>query len=200
MALFSEQIVRNRAKQEMKRSSNIYKSQNQILNESVSSFNEFKSYDIFLSHSSKDSELILGMKGILEDLGYSVYVDWVDDPLMDRTRVDKNTAGKLKERMRASDSLFYVTTDNAIDSKWMPWECGYFDGFREKVAIVPVQKNPYSNNYTGQEYLGLYPYCVRQNNKIGNPKLWIHNNENEYIVYDDWVKKPNNEVTWRQAS
>ena len=200
MTIFSEQSVRDRAKKEMRRSTYLYKSESQILNESASSFNKFKSYDIFLSHSSRDAEIILGMKGILEDLGYSVYVDWVDDPQLDRTKVGKNTASKLRERMNSSKSLFYVTTDNAISSKWMPWECGYFDGFREKVAIVPVQKFAFSNEYNGQEYLGLYPYCIKQNDIKGNPRLWIHNDKNEYLVYDTWVKTPNSDIEWRRAS
>jgi len=200
MSIFNEQVVRNRAKKEMQRSANIYKTKNQILNESVSSFNKFKTYDIFLSHSSKDSELILGMKGMLEDLGYSVYIDWVDDPQLDRTAVDKATAAKLRERMQSSKSLLYVTTDNAIDSKWMPWECGYFDGLREKVAILPIQKYSFSNKYDGQEYLGLYPYCTSQDDTSGKPRLWIYNDQKEYLVYDVWVKTPNSEVTWKRAS
>ncbi|HCD13151.1 hypothetical protein [Shewanella sp.] len=67
MALFTDGEIRNRAKKEMQRSQNIYKSQAKVLDESASAFNKFKTYDIFLSHSAKDSELILGMKGILED-------------------------------------------------------------------------------------------------------------------------------------
>jgi hypothetical protein len=46
----------------------------------------------------------------LEDLGYSVYLDWRDDPTLDRKRVSPATAAKLRERMSASKSLFYSTT------------------------------------------------------------------------------------------
>ncbi|TOP41857.1 toll-Interleukin receptor, partial [Vibrio parahaemolyticus] len=127
MALFTESTIRARAQKEMQRSNNIYKSKSQVLNESVASFNKFRTYDIFLSHSSKDAELILGVKATLEDMGYSVYVDWVNDPQLDRSKVNESTAQLLRERMDASKSLFYVTTENAESSKWMPWECGYFD-------------------------------------------------------------------------
>lgn len=34
-----------------------------------------KNYDVFLSHSIRDTDIILGVKGIIEDLGYTVYVD-----------------------------------------------------------------------------------------------------------------------------
>jgi hypothetical protein len=40
----------------------------------------------------------------------------------------------------------------------MPWELGYFDGFRPgHVAIFPLVKTP-GSGFEGQEYLGLYPY------------------------------------------
>lgn len=39
----------------------------------------------------------------------------------------------------------------------MPWELGFFDGFRTAVAVLPVAKNS-SETFSGQEFLGLYPY------------------------------------------
>jgi hypothetical protein len=149
MALFVESDVRARAQREVKKS--FSKTARQIIVESASAFNHLKSYDVFLSHSVKDAELILGMKGLIEDLGYSVYVDWIDDPEFDRMNVSKNTAKKLRDRMNSSKSLFFVTTENADNSKWMPWECGYFDGIKEKVAIIPVKKTSSSKVISSNE-------------------------------------------------
>ena len=53
MALFTENDIRARAQREMQRSKNIHKSKSQILNESVTAFNKYRTYDIFLSHSSQ---------------------------------------------------------------------------------------------------------------------------------------------------
>ena len=119
MALFIESNVRTWAQKEVRKKF-FLKTANEILVESSQAFSQSKSYDVFLSHSVKDSELILGMKGIIEDLGYSVYVDWIDDPELDRTKVSKETARKLRERMNSSKSMFFVTTVNADKSKWMP--------------------------------------------------------------------------------
>lgn len=199
MALFTDGEIRSRARKEMQRSQNIYKSQAKVLDESASAFNKFKTYDIFLSHSAKDSELILGMKGILEDHGYSVYVDWVDDPQLDRGKVTKKTASALRERMKRCNSLFFVTTNNSESSKWMPWECGYFDGLKEKVAIVPVKASSYSDEFIGQEYLGLYPYCLRANTTSGVSRLWIHRDKSYYALYDIWVKTKESEIEWKRA-
>ncbi|EHK5158191.1 toll/interleukin-1 receptor domain-containing protein [Vibrio parahaemolyticus] len=200
MALFTENDLRARAQREMQRSTNIYKSKSQVLNESVIAFNKYRTYDIFLSHSSKDSELILGVKSTLEDLGYSVYVDWVDDAQLDRSQVNEATAALLRERMNASKSLFYVTTENSITSKWMPWECGYFDGVKEKVAILPIKQYSFSNEYSGQEYLSLYPYCLKGNDTSGNPRLWIHKDKEYYLVYEAWVKTKRDSIEWRKIS
>lgn len=166
MAIFTENEVRARARQSVATDRLIKKayashSARDVLREATESFSEAKNYDIFLSHSIKDEELVLGIKSIFEDLSYTVYVDWIDDPQLNRSKVTPETAAILRHRMSSSKSLLYVTTENAENSKWMPWECGYFDGLKEKVAIVPVKASAVSS-YSGQEYLGLYPYCVKE--------------------------------------
>lgn len=133
-----------------------------VITESMESYKEADSFDIFLSHSSSDAELVLGIKKLLEQRGKRVYVDWVDDPELDRSRVTKDTAARLRHRMRQSESLFYVATDNATNSKWMPWELGYFDGLKnDKVRILPVLLSA-NQRFDGQEYLGLYPVVSKE--------------------------------------
>jgi hypothetical protein len=123
-------------------------------------FNYSKKYDVFLSHSYLDSEVVYGLKLLLEDLGLSVYVDWYDDPQLNRTNVTPETAALLKLRMRNSQTLLYAISENALGSQWTPWEIGYFDGINGKVAIVPVSESWARVSYEGQEYLGLYPYIT----------------------------------------
>ena len=196
MTILSESEVRSRARVEKSQRVNLNKSFDQILSEESKSFSIAKTYDIFLSHSVKDSEIILGIKGILEDLGYSVYIDWIDDHQLDRSKVNKSTADLLRERMNASKALLFVTTDNSIASKWMPWECGYFDALKQKVAIVPVKKSPASDEYKGQEYLGLYSYCLKHKSKGGSEILYVHKDKNHYIPYSVWIDKSNSEIEW----
>jgi TIR domain len=113
-------------------------------------------FDIFLSHSSMDKELVLGVMRILENKGFSVYVDWAD-PRLNRP-VTKATAAILRRRMRNSSSLFYVHTSNASLSKWCPWELGFFDALSntfERVYVMPLVESSKSH-FSRQEYLGLY--------------------------------------------
>lgn len=53
-------------------------------------------FDIFLSHSIRDAELVLGVKVVLEDAGKSVYIDWIEDPALDRAQVTGKTADMLR--------------------------------------------------------------------------------------------------------
>ena len=126
-----------------------------ILREEVRAATNEDRFDIFLSHASADGDLILGVKSLLESFGFKVYVDWVDDPQLDRSKVSKESADLLRRRMRQSKSLVWAATEAASDSKWMPWELGYFDGFKpNQVAVLPLVDNS-SDTFRGQEYLNL---------------------------------------------
>lgn len=114
-------------------------------------------FDVFLSHSFRDKELVLGIKRILERSKQTVYVDWIDDPLLDRRHVTLATANRLRDRMQACDSLIYAATSHAENSKWMPWELGYFDGRKGPEAVAVMKLPRYAGENVGQEYLDLYP-------------------------------------------
>lgn len=153
MAYFTKQEARDLAK----RAVLSFKSYSSKLESIVESQQYQSRFDVFLSHSIKDEDLVLGVVKILEKMGKSVYVDWIQDKQLSRNFVTPETAKVLRKRMKQSSRLIYLATDNASSSKWMPWELGYFDGMRpEKVAILPLVDSIYSS-FNGQEYLGIYP-------------------------------------------
>ncbi len=157
MAFFTKDEARAAAKR-----AHGHRSIKAVITESMESYKTATTFDIFLSHSIGDKELVLGIKVLLEDMGKQVYVDWVEDPELDRDNVTKETAARLRIRMVQSESLLYVATDNASNSKWMPWELGYFDGLkRDKVRILPVVERA-NERFEGQEYLGLYPAVSKE--------------------------------------
>jgi hypothetical protein len=169
-------------------------------------------FDIFLSHSYQDKEIIPHLKKTLENLGFKVYVDWINDKFLSRENVDKKTATLLQKRMNQSKSLFYATSKNSKNSRWMPWELGYFDGIRNKrVAILPInQNNTSSENFEGQEYLGLYfyvsidmfirdffhKYMLMEPNYLKElleqakhiPKLFVNENNNKFVLFEEWLE------------
>jgi hypothetical protein len=148
-----------------------------------------KPYDIFLSHSKLDEEEIWGLKFKLEDYGYSVYIDWVDDPHLDRGDVSKETAALLRQRMRTSSSLLYVTSANSVESKWTPWELGYKDGHAGRAAVLPISpQETAEDTYHGVEYLSLYPYLSEYRDTSGEMRLWVNWTHTNYVTFDGWLK------------
>lgn len=132
-----------------------------ILKEERQAAKDNESFDVFLSHSITDADLVLGVKHLLEKRGLKVYVDWDTDAQVDRSSVCPETAELLRRRMRQSVSLIYLATEAASASKWMPWELGYFDGLRNgQVAVMPLMDNE-NDKFSGQEYLGLYPKITK---------------------------------------
>lgn len=186
MATFKIEDVRARAKKEPTIQT-FQKSAAAVLDEAVKSQTTTRTYDIFLSHSFRDAELILGVKLKLEDYGYSVYVDWIEDAKLDRSKVTKETAKTLRTRMDCCKCLFYSTTESSADSKWMPWECGYMDGKKGKSAIFPLTYTGMST-FSGQEYLGVYPYIMEDRDTYGHKLLWVHEDSNTYCPLDAWLK------------
>lgn len=120
------------------------------------SANSYESFDIFLSYNINDKDVVKGIYYVLKGMGFKVYVDFMVDPLMDRSKVTKETAECIQSRLKHSKSLIYAQSSNAAMSKWMPWELGVVDGNTSKCFIMPVQKE-YETIYSRQEYLLLYP-------------------------------------------
>jgi hypothetical protein len=184
MTLFVEADLRARAA----RGTPIHKSASAALEDYVTASAKLEQFDIFLSHSFSDQALILGIVLTLEDMGYKVYVDWIHDRDLNRDQVSSETARVLRQRMTACKSLFFATTANSSSSKWMPWELGFKDGRDGKSAILPVVKSA-TSSYTGQEYLGIYPYIQKgpAQGKAGD-RLWIHTSPSAYVIYESWLE------------
>lgn len=197
MGLFTEDILRARVENQLRKgySGSMYDSfdtkAKTILNESINKQRTFsattKTYDIFLSHSSSDAGLVAGLKLELEDLGYSVYVDWIEDPKLSRANVTKETALFLQARMKQCKALLYAFSENATNSKWMPWELGYFDGIKGTVAVLPISRTS-KTSFQGSEYLGVYFYIqIDTISGTNNLALWVHETSTKYILFNNWI-------------
>lgn len=182
MSLFTESRVRTRARRET-----TTKSAGTILVERARKQATFSKTHIFLSHAFDDRELLVGAVLVIEDLGYSVYIDWRDDPSLDRTKVTPATAAKLKERMNASECLLYAATPNATESTWMKWELGYKDGQSNRAAVLPIVGNVTEVYNTTQQFLGLYPYVSDGTTNDGKQHLWIHRSSTCYVEFGAWL-------------
>lgn len=137
---------------------------------------------VFLSHSHKDRDLVLSLIEVLARFKIKVYVDWQDSTMPRVT--NRITAEGIKKRISALDVFLVLATNNAMNSKWVPWEIGIADNLKEleTIAIIPVVDS--SGVFTGNEYLQLYPRVDIQNNfwKITNPGQY------QSTFFDIWLR------------
>lgn len=151
------------------------------LKKSADEFDFKKKYDIFLSHAFKDARIVKQIRKELISIGYSVYVDWVDDKQLDRNKVNKQSATVLRNRMNYCDSLIYLTSVSAEKSVWMPWELGYMDAKTNRVAVAPILEDE-EDDFLGREYLGIYPYL-----DLTGDAFFIQNSSTSYVGLDRWL-------------
>lgn len=182
MSYLTVQQIRERFERARRQSNTHTFSASTVLNENRQITDSTKLYDIFLSHSSDDNEFVAGIKLILEDCGFSVYVDW-NDPSLNSNIVTPKTAAILRERMSHCRSLVYAFSNHAKSSRWMPWELGYFDGLKQSmVAVLPIAEDA-GKSIQGSEYIGLY-YMIDITSD--SRQLWVNDNS-KYVSLKHWL-------------
>lgn len=138
-----------------------------------------KTFDLFLSHSSLDSEVLLKLKAILNSDDIHVYVDWFNDRealKWEMTNVD--TIKVIMERLKSSKTLLYVYTVASLMSRWMPWDLGYFHALKGKICVyypeTAVEKVPYWD---------IYPEAVME-----NEHFYVKDAERGKIKIGEWIQ------------
>ena len=95
------------------------KVRNENLNESVKMFSQAEekrkrakySFEtsVFLSHKHDEKEIIKQAITLLNKLGVSVYVDWLDSGMPKYT--DGSTAKRIKDKIRQNDKFILLATE-----------------------------------------------------------------------------------------
>ena len=101
--------------------------------------------------------------------------------------VTPETAMVLRERMKQCKSLIYTFSENASDSKWMPWELGYFDALKNSrvaVYLFPRRQKMLIKGHNMSEFTllyNLYELAARQKMLYGYTMM-IN------VIYDRWLR------------
>ncbi|PTO51367.1 toll/interleukin-1 receptor domain-containing protein [Vibrio splendidus] len=132
------------------------------LNEAISK----RQQTAFLCHSHKDHLLAKGLQNLLNENGWEVYIDWLDEELP--SSPDKETAAKIKEKIEQTDWFLFLATNHSTSSRWCPWEIGYADSVKshEKIIMIPTLDD--NGIWHGNEYLQLYKNIKDASNNIIN--------------------------------
>lgn len=151
------------------------------------SFSEYSAKtSVFLSHSHHDRSLIAQAKTFFENLGISIYVDWADETMPQRT--SGITAQKIKDQISANNKFVLLATNDAIASKWCNWEVGIGDVYKlsnDNICILPLADNRLT--WQGNEYLQIYPR-IEESEHVKDCFKIIYPNKKE-ILLTDWLKK-----------
>jgi hypothetical protein len=174
-----------------------YRSRTKLFSKNdVVTLNESSSRDkskpmVFLSHKHDELSILQDVVAFLNAEGVEIYVDWMDEDMPAYTNA--KTALRLKEKIKVSDKFILVATPNAINSKWCNWELGLGDAekYQEHIALFPINRN--TQNFSGAEYLRIYPYIEYEN---GNSKYL----DGRLIPKGYYVKTPLENVNTRLTS
>ena len=111
------------------------------------------SVTVFLSHSHEDKELVKSFLEFLARQKVFVYVDWLDSTMPRETSAA--TARRVKERIGQCQKFIELATNQAIVSRWVPWELGVADTKKTlaNIAIQPV--TPEHGEWKGREYVAI---------------------------------------------
>lgn len=144
----------------------------------------------FLSHSSKDQELVVGAVRLLNRHGATVYIDKKDPALPPYT--SKDTAIGLKKRIQQSRKFVLLASKNSKDSRWVPWELGIADQAKglSKVAILPTVESQTDVTWSNWEYLGLYDRVVWGDLQGREKRVWMVLDErrNTATELSEWLR------------
>jgi hypothetical protein len=115
---------------------------------------------VFLSHSSKDDNLVPGVIVLLQRHGATVYADDYDTRLPDPP--NPATAAVLRGEIQGCPRLVVLVTNNSASSRWIPWELGLGDGFHNipPNAILASTPSGVLPAWLGTQYFHLYPKVV----------------------------------------
>jgi hypothetical protein len=164
---------------------------NSVLNESRSYSKTNALTSVFLSHSHYDKAIVEQAKIFFENLGISIYVDWADETMPEKT--NGVTAEKIKSKIISNDKFVLLATNSAIISRWCNWEVGIGDTYKlykDKICILPLSDN--MNGWNGNEYLQIYPRIepvYKENNSFYDNIFKVVYPNGDFTWLDCWLKK-----------
>lgn len=98
-----------------------------------------KSYDFFISHSSKDSKLVQNLILHLNSEGKNVYCDWISDSdYLKRNLVREATLKVIEKRLEQSKAILFVHSQNSTESVWCKYELNFFAETNKPIYQIDI--------------------------------------------------------------
>lgn len=98
---------------------------------------KIKSYDYFISHSSKDSKAVQKLITFQNKKGKNIFCDWINDAdYLKRHLVCEATLKVIEKRLEQSKAVIFVESDNSLESVWCKYELNYFEQFNRSILVI----------------------------------------------------------------
>lgn len=102
---------------------------------------KIKSYDYFISHSSKDSKLVQNIITYENSKGKNIFCDWINDSdYLKRTLLCEATLKVIEWRLRQSEAIIFLKTCNSTESVWCKYELNYFAELNKPIYYLDENK------------------------------------------------------------
>ena len=112
------------------------------------SVQRIKKYDVFISHSYADKTIVTNIVREINNCGLNCYVDWTaDNDFLKRSLVSGYTKEVLKERMRQSKRLLYLSSANSRQSPWVDFELQYYQKEVQNEILMIVLDGEDAHSY-----------------------------------------------------
>jgi TIR domain len=128
---------------------------------------ESRYVDVFISHKMEDAEKAQRLKRRIESFGLTCWID-ADDEEMERIQkalpVDyKLLTDRIREHLRTCRCLIFAFSAKSRESRWMPWELGFFDGRwgRRLIGLYDLDEGAHEN----------VPQPVQSSGEVGMPEF-----------------------------
>lgn len=102
---------------------------------------KIKSYDYFISHSSKDSKLVQDIITYENSIGKNIFCDWINDSdYLKRNLLCEATLKVIEWRLQQSKAIIFLRTHNSIESVWCKYELNYFAELNKPIYYLDEYK------------------------------------------------------------
>ncbi|MCM1226992.1 MAG: toll/interleukin-1 receptor domain-containing protein [Clostridium sp.] len=123
---------------------------------------KIKHFDLFISHSSKDSKQVQVLINYLNTIGKNVYCDWISDSdYLKRNLVRQATLNVIEKRLQQSKAVLFVDSPYSTKSVWCKYELNYFSELNRpiyQINISDIENNNYEITAMVDKWFGDVDY------------------------------------------
>lgn len=102
---------------------------------------KMKTFDFFISHSSKNSRLVQKLIDYENSKGKNVFCDWINDvDYLKRHLLCEATLKVIEWRLEQSNAIIFVKTEDSMESVWCNYELNYFSKLGKNIYYIDGNK------------------------------------------------------------